>query len=96
MRAFKYSKIFILSFFTLFLIIKILFNFDVTKCELKEIENNQPENNITIATSACGFDVFDQSMAFLKSIAMFSRTNLHIIILCDALIEDIKEEVFHF
>jgi hypothetical protein len=57
-------------------------------------DNTILESKIVIATSACGFDVFEQSMTFLKSVAMFSKSYLHIIILCDALIEDIKEEVF--
>jgi hypothetical protein len=67
----------------------------VNKCNFQRTDNNVFEDKIVIATSACGFDVFDQSMAFLKSVAMFSRSYLHIIILCDALIDDIKEEVLN-
>jgi hypothetical protein len=57
-------------------------------------DNTILESKIVIATSACGFDVFEQSITFLKSVVLFSRSYLHIIILCDALIEDIKGEVF--
>ncbi len=57
--------------------------------------NKYMSEEIIISTVACGRDIYNQLIVFLKSVATLSRSRLHIIILMDVLKDDITQEVTH-
>ncbi len=52
-------------------------------------------DEIIISTAACGHDIYGPVIPLLKSVVTLSRSRLHLIILTDALKDNIINEVKH-
>lgn len=72
-------------------ILLIRFNYDKNGIA----ETFSDKSVITLTTTACGHIMFETLVVLLKSVAIYSKNRLNIIILTDVLKERLTDEVFN-